>query len=286
MVSVNYFKTILVPLDGSPRCLQAEEVAARIAQQFRSRVSVVHVIPYELLEVWSTQRYPIPSSIREEIRDALLQQGNKIVRDAEALFNEEGVDVEARLIQYEDPAETLLGLAEAEGHDLIVMGSHGETAVEDHSLGSIAKKVSRHAECPVLLVKQSTSLSKILVGVDGSEHAAKALQYAVQLATKQGSELTVMHVQESHMFRLHPDVVSQMGQGVLDEVKAAWNDIEFDTKVESGDPAAVIIDVAVKEAYDLIVVGSRGLSGVKRFLLGSVSDDITHHAETSVLVVR
>ena len=95
-----------------------------------------------------------------------------------------------------------------------------------------------------------------------------------------------MHVQESHMFRLHPDVVSQMGQGVLDEVKAAWNDIEFDTKVESGDPAAVIIDVAVKEAYDLIVVGSRGLSGVKRFLLGSVSDDIIHHAETSVLVVR
>jgi len=61
------------------------------------------------------------------------------------------------------------------------MGNRGETEAEVFSLGSVAEKVSRHAECPVLIVKQKTRLSKILVAIDGSESADKALGYAVQL---------------------------------------------------------------------------------------------------------
>ena len=57
-------------------------------------------------------------------------------------------------------------------------------------------------------------------------------------------------------------------------------------QLEFGNPAETIIEIAEKGNYDLIVVGSRGLSSVKRFFLGSVSDDISHHAKCSVLIVR
>jgi nucleotide-binding universal stress UspA family protein len=61
---------------------------------------------------------------------------------------------------------------------------------------------------------------------------------------------------------------------------------KFDKKLEFGNPAETIINVAEKGKYDLIIVGKRGLSTVKRFFLGSVSDDVSHHAKCSVLIVR
>jgi nucleotide-binding universal stress UspA family protein len=280
------FKKILVPVDGSHPCLQAEEVAALIAKRFGSRVTAIHVIPYDLLHVWSTQSYPMPSSISTEIRDWFFQKRNKIVKDAETLFKEKNIEVDARLIQYENPAETILRLAENEGCDLIVMGNRGKTEVEVYSLGSLAEKISRHAECPVLIVKQRTQLSKILVGIDGSKHAEKALQYAVQLATIHETEITLIHVQDPQLSGFKPRMVSEIGKRILYDAEANFKESKFKTRLESGNPAETIIEVAEKEGYDMIVVGSRGLSSVKRFLLGSVSDDISHHAKTSVLLVR
>jgi nucleotide-binding universal stress UspA family protein len=277
MKSDHFFKKILVPVDGSHQSLHAEEVAALIAKRFESRVAAIHVIPYDLLHAWSTQRFPIPSSISTEIRDWFFQKRNEIVRDAEALFKEKDIEVDARLIQYEDPAETILELAENEGYDLIVMGNRGNTEVEAYSLGSIAEKVSRHAECPVLIVKQITQLSKILVGIDGSKHAEKALQYAVQLTMKHEAEITLIHVQDSQLFGFKPKVVSEIGERVLYEAEAKFKEYELNTRLVSGNPAETVIEVAETEGYDLIV---------KRFLLGSVSDDISHHAKTSVLLVR
>jgi nucleotide-binding universal stress UspA family protein len=62
--------------------------------------------------------------------------------------------------------------------------------------------------------------------------------------------------------------------------------VEVETHVREGDPAEVLIDVANEQNADLIVVGSRGLAGIKRFLLGSVSNKVSHHASCSVMIVR
>jgi nucleotide-binding universal stress UspA family protein len=62
--------------------------------------------------------------------------------------------------------------------------------------------------------------------------------------------------------------------------------VEIDKRLEYGKPAEIIIKLANKENYDLIILGSRGLSSVKRYLLGSVSEDVTWHAKRSVLIIR
>ena len=286
MKSESYFKKILVPVDGSHSCLHAEELAAAIAKNFKSKVTVIHVVSHELLHAGLELRYRVPPSVRTEITNWLLQTGNKIVWDAEALFKEEGIEVDARVIEYEDPAETVIRVAKDEEYDLIVMGNRGETEVEVFSLGSMAEKVFRHAECPVLIVKQKTKLSKILVAVDGSESAEKALEYAVQLAKKHKAKVTLLNVGETKLFGFKPEVAREVGEHILSDAATKVKGLKLNTQLEFGNPAETLIEVAEKGNYDLIVVGSRGLSSVKRFFLGSVSDDISHHAKCSVLIVR
>jgi len=286
MKGESYFKKILVPVDGSHTCLHAEELTAAIAKNFKSKVTVIHVVPRDLLHAELELRYRLPPSVRAEITDWLLQTGRKIIWDAEALFKEEGLEVDARVVEYEDPAETVLRVAKNEEYGLVVMGNRGETEVEVFSLGSIAEKVSRHAECPVLIVKQKTKLAKILVAVDGSESAGKALEYVIQLAKKHKAKVTLLNVQESKIFDLKPEIARKIGERILSDVTAKVKGLKLSTQLEFGNPAETIIEVAEKENYDLIVVGSRGLSNVKRFFLGSVSDDVSHHAKCSVWIVR
>jgi nucleotide-binding universal stress UspA family protein len=275
-----------MPVDGSDSCLNAEELAAAIAKNFKAKVTVVHVVSHDFLHADLELRYQVSPSVRTEITNLLLQTGNKIVWDAEALFKEEGIEVDAKVIEYEDPAETVLRVAKDEGHDFVVMGNRGETEVEAFSLGSIAEKVSRHAECPVLIVKQKTKLSKILVATDGSESAEKALKYATQLAKKYKAKVTLLNVGESKLFSLKPEVVRKIGESILSDAVTKIKGLKLNTQLEFGNPAETIIEVAEKGNYDLIIVGSRGLSKVKRFFLGSVSDDVSHHAKSSVLIVR
>jgi len=286
MKGESYFKKILVPVDGSHPCLHAEELAAVIAKNFKSKVTVIHVVSHELLHRRLELHYQVPPSVLTEITNWFFQAGRKVLWDAEALFKEEGIEVDDRIVEYEDPAETILRVAKDEKYDLVVMGNRGETEAEVSSLGSVAEKVSRHAECPVFIVKQKTKISKILVAIDGSENSKKALEHAVQLAQKHKAKITLLNVGEAKLFGFKPEVAKDIGEHILSDAATKVKEVRFNKQLEFGNPAETIIEVAKKGNYDIIVVGSRGVSSVKRFFLGSVSDDVSHHAQCSVLIVR
>jgi nucleotide-binding universal stress UspA family protein len=137
----------------------------------------------------------------------------------------------------------------------------------------------------------------IVVGTDGSPSADAAVRRAAEIAKGSGTRV--------HLVTAYPDVpiyretipssaraepidLRQAAESVLARESRALEDegIEIMTHAREGDPAEVIIDVAQEEGADLIVVGARGLSGLQRFLLGSVSSKLSHHAPTSVMVVR
>ena len=173
---------------------------------------------------------------------------------------------------------------------MVVIGNRAENQSERYSLGSVTEKVARHAECPVLIVKRKPKVEKILTTVDGSKHASKALEYAVQLAKNYNANLALLHVEEDKLIRIGGpqvvDCVGTVGECILKDASSKVKAVSFDKFLEFGSPAEVIIKVAKKAGVDIIVVGSRGLSSVRRFLLGSVSDDISMHAMSSVLIVR
>ena len=139
--------------------------------------------------------------------------------------------------------------------------------------------------------------SNILVGVDGSENAYRALDSAIRLAEKLSSKLTLLYVVHapvsltidgsftaSEVF----SALGKEGEKVLEdcESKAEQHNIPVKAILASGDPAQQIIDTAKAEGADLIVLGSRGLGKVKSLLLGSVSSKIVHYAKEPVLIIR
>ncbi len=303
MQSEQIFTKILVPTDGSLPSLVAQELAAFMAKKLSSKVTVLHIVAHELmvpperhrhvpLGGGVTQRHvpaspatSLPEAVASEITNWYHQKGSKAIADAVALFKEEGVPVDQKLVEHADPAETIIKEAQKGNYDVIVMGHSGEEEQEPH-LGSVAEKVSRHAKTPVLIVRGKRQISKILVPVDGSENAEKTLQIAVLLAKKTDAKMTLLYVQESGLFKLRPKVTKEIGARILANATDQVEGIELEKKLESGDPAKIIIQTADKDDYDIIVMGSRGLGAIGRFLLGSVSDHVIHYANRSVLIVR
>jgi nucleotide-binding universal stress UspA family protein len=143
---------------------------------------------------------------------------------------------------------------------------------------------------------ESEHADTIVVGTDGSEGAARAVSEAARLARMTGARLVIVSaVSDLHPYREHiessgrEDLI-QLGavadQLLMRAAAEAGDDVEIETISRQGDPAQVLADVATEEDAQVIIVGDRGLSGVKRFLLGSVSQKASHHAPCSVLIVR
>jgi nucleotide-binding universal stress UspA family protein len=141
----------------------------------------------------------------------------------------------------------------------------------------------------------------IVVGTDGSETAGKAVQEAIDLATTVGASVYVVSAYEpvpqgrlreearqapedlQWMINPREDVDATLSDAA-DQVRGAGLDVE--TFAREGDPADAILDVAEERNADLIVVGNKGMTGARRFLLGSVPNKVSHHAPCSVLIVR
>jgi len=272
-------KRILVPVDGSASSLIAEETGAKIAKKAGASITVLHVMQE------ATFDYTLPRSVQDELLGHIEQRGQDIINKASALFKEEKVEVDAETFSG-NPANDILDFSRS-GFDLIVMGACGEHEKDICVLGSVTKKVIRHTTCPTLVAKQVSSLSNMLVCTDGSEHALRALDFAAKLAEKMSSKIVLLHVQEEKLHKVSPKTVEDLGRKILSKTARVLGKrkVKIDRKLEFGVPANVIVDFAEKGNHDLIVLGRRGLGTIDRFLLGSVSDDVSHKAKCSVLII-
>ena len=144
--------------------------------------------------------------------------------------------------------------------------------------------------------------TSILVGTDGSETAHTALRRAIDLAAGLGARLQIVSAYEpvsderlrgeqvnvpadlQWMINPHDDVMALLEAAHAEARAGGLTDVE--TFARQGDAADAIVDVAEEQRCDLIVVGNKGMTGAKRFLLGSVPNKVSHHAPCSVLIVR
>jgi len=144
--------------------------------------------------------------------------------------------------------------------------------------------------------------ASIVVGTDGSDTATSAVRYAIDLARELGARLQIVSAYEpvsdqrlrnerievpkdlQWIINPHEDVLAMLDRARADAQLAGVEQVE--TFARQGDAADAILDVAEEQSSDLIVVGNRGMTGAKRFLLGSVPNKVSHHAPCSVLIVR
>ena len=143
--------------------------------------------------------------------------------------------------------------------------------------------------------------SSMVVGTDGSETAGEAVRQATELAQKVGAKVHLVsayepvpdtrlreerqEVPEDLQWMVNPrEDVNATLEEASEQLKQSGFEVE--THAREGDPADAILDVAEEENADLIVVGNKGMTGAKRFLLGSVPNKVSHHAPCSVMIIR
>jgi nucleotide-binding universal stress UspA family protein len=139
-------------------------------------------------------------------------------------------------------------------------------------------------------------MDAIVVGTDGSPGAEAAIQKAIELTSGSGAtvHLVCAFPGPSALERIgmtarqEPADLRGVAYDVLarDERRFREAGFEVEKHAREGDPAQTIIDVATEQSADLIVVGARGNTGMRRFLLGSVSSKLSHHSPSSLLIVR
>ena len=255
-------RKILAGTDGSDTATLALSHAAHLAGRLGADLTVVTA--HEGGGVGG----PGPEDASRVIAGALL-------RDAEKAHGE-GVRIETRAAAG-SAASVLVDLAEQEGFDLVVVGNRGLSHASSLRPASIPGRVTRRAPAAVLVVDtvggRTPRYGRILAGTDGSVTAARAAVMGVELAESLGAELELA------------TVVSPKSDGrrVLESLRAAWPDIM--THVLEGEPSERLSDLAESGEYDLLVVGNKGMTGLRR-ALGSVPARVLKRAPTNVLIVH
>ena len=308
------FRKILVPVDGSHPSEIAQELAVFIAKLFGSKVTVLHVESHEYMTQMATTSFMpseerefepisttmgqiprgldvpkprdlgVPEEVAKEVVNWYHDRGVQALEDAMSHFKEENIPVNQKLVEKGDPADVIVKEAEKGKYDLIVVGNSEEE--KDLHLGSVAKDVTANAKIPVLITRVKTKITSILVPVDGSEKTEKTLEYANAISEKTGAKITLLHVQELSLLQLRPQATKQLGGNILSKAASKIQGAKPELKLEAGDPAKKILELAKQENHDLIIISGKGHSVLRHYLLNSTSDHIIHYSDRSVLLIK
>ena len=297
------FENIVVGTDFSEEAEVALRQAVDIARHTGGKLMMLHVgvVHERIADDVGPARAQV-ETYEKVLAECLAQDRSKLAELRER-FDGQGVAISHAVVSgFADTA--LVEAASDSVADLLVVGTHGRTGIKRLFLGSIAERVARLASMPVLIARpggnSAGGFRKILVPVDFSEPSRRALEAALALAAD-GAQVDVLHcwnlpaladaytmpesLREEAIGPLVRDMEAetrQRGEAFLADANAGGVALSFD--VVRDIPAQGIHDRA--PGYDLIVTGSHGRRGVRRFLLGSVAEVTVRHAPCSVLVVH
>jgi len=290
---------IVIGLDGSPHSLVGRDLVASLSWPAGTTVQLVGA--YQLPVDWSGGLGSTASwmgELHDAIRDGLTEQ----LRAAADPLVTAGLTVE-QAVRLGRAADVLLDAARDLEADLVVVGSRGLGGLKAMLIGSVAGEVAEHATCPVI-VARTPRIERLLVATDGSPAAEQIPEQLDGLGIFTGlqTDVVAVAVPDSPAFELLVGIYT-LGDDRLEQERAALAakaetdaqgmatrltaiGIPAEPHSRRGDPATEIVAHAEEIAADLIAVGSRGLSGLDRLLLGSVARNVLTQAEASVLVVR
>jgi nucleotide-binding universal stress UspA family protein len=284
---------VLVATDFSESATAAIQEAHKRALEVGGRLAVCHVVSdAEALSERLHRRSPgnpfgalgARDKIGLELRGSLTAQTGRSEADLD-VFVEEGT-----------PHEEIVRRAAAWKSDLLVVGA-GQTRMLGSVFSGVAEKVSRHAHCPVLVTRPSERSKCILVATDLSDPSLPAIVAGAREAERLGVRLSVIHVIDfaaaGAMGGLPMAVpgsashleIERAANQQLHEAMARLS-VAGEAHVVEGPPAASILAMSETLWAGLLVVGSRGRTGLARILLGSVAEEVIRRAACSVLVVR
>lgn len=289
-------QSIVVPVDFSEPSRAALARAAVLAERLDASIHLVHAARFPMPAI--AHEFSIPEPAWETVRDAAQQEVDRLA----AGLLERGLKV-SREVSDRDTVDAIGAAVEKHGAGLIVMGTHGHRGVEHFLLGSVAERVIRTSAVPVMAVKENTDVAgtpirKIMLATDFSEPSHQARDFAVELAKATDAPIELFHsvavpTQFFASYDVAPpgdlldDIRDSAASRLSESAKAiAARGVQVETRLVEGPASEAISDAATKTAADVIVMGTRGNSGLRHVLLGSVAERTLRRAPCSVIAVR
>lgn len=282
---------ILVPLDFSELSIKALKAAEGMAKIFKGSITPFHAyIPItEMDGPYTLGVGPNTGEDYDEIEDTLQQRLDQTAAEHvdEKLLNKGKIAVG-------NPAHCIVDASYE--YDMISMSTHGRTGFTRVLLGSVAEKVLRLANCPVLVVEQESNfdpINRILVTTDFSDNSYIAFPYARQIAQASGAEIDLMHILSYDQFEdesAAQTFVSLREQRLHVLAKEYFHDIgnkvHPEVVVSSDTPHETILNLDNKRNYNLVVMATVGRTGIDYLMVGSTTANVVRHVETAVLSVN
>jgi len=280
------YKKILVAVDGSESSRNALLQAFRLAVEEKCWITVTSVIPLFTGDLDLTGVKDIHASLARPCEDAL--------REAERLAHEERALIKT-VCEEGEIYERIVDLADAENCGIIVMGRRGVKKIDRTLVGSVTARVIGHTQRDVLVVPNGTTLGwkKILIATDGSKYSGIAINKAIDFAKAYGGSLVVLSVVDvpAEYYAEAPAAVEDMVRKAKEYTAAVRKQAEAaginaETYVGEAEAWEAVVKLAQDQNVNMIVVGSHGRTGLRRLLMGSVTEKVIGHAPCPVLVVK
>jgi nucleotide-binding universal stress UspA family protein len=288
-------KKILATTDFSKISLVGVRYAVSLADKVDAGVALVHVIE-------PAPRFAGMESVvlAKDDADVIELAERELARLAE---KESKKDLAVQsFVRHGKPFNEIAALARSREADLVVIATRGYTGLKNIWLGSTAEQVVRHAPCAVLTVPPQNAkaaafqLKRIVVPIDFSETSAQALPYAAALAEQFGAEIILLHVIEwvaiPSELGSAPSAITEADKGSVAKdlsrlrQEVLGEQVPGRTIVRAGAPFQEITRAAKEMGADMIILTTRGYTGLQNILLGSTAERVVRHAECPVLVVR
>ncbi len=298
------FKKIAASLDLSDYSPVVLEAAANLAGKFGAELYLLHVLEKKVFPRELMGTFAQPSEL-EEVYSSLSEYAQKELHKYSDKAKEISGKEPVVAVRQGHPVNQILEFIEEVGVDLMVVGYHRRVPGIIAELGAVTEKIARHATSHVYIVKEKDKfqIKSVLAPIDFSERSKKSLEIAVQISEKFKVRLSLLYVREQLKIEKEslPDTLKwKVEKFITTEGEREKYQLEALTKqvmedgccvvtsvfVDTGEPVSKILEYADDENVDLIVMATRGMSGLKRVLMGSVTEKVIRKSKQSVLVVR
>jgi nucleotide-binding universal stress UspA family protein len=300
------FERILVPLDGSARAEVILPQISRILNREDSEILLLRVV-----NIPESAGLVMQTNVRHQERE----EAQQYLHDMALRFGKTASKVHARLAEGW-PAEVILETAKTEGATMIAISTHGRTGMERWAMGSVAEKIARASNVPVLMVRsfrrspkgdlepmvpEELPFRRILVPIDGSPTSMSVIGSAEKFAELYGSDVMVLHVlppyvppgamlpgMEAAFPIMRPEPIRSEDDEVTQKAAERFrhSGLKVTRQTVEGEPASEILDLSKDRGMDLIALGTHGRTGFGRWALGSVAERVLRSAEVPLLLVR
>ena len=295
---------ITCAVDGSEFSEWGVQFLEALASRPPKTVTLLHVVDTSSIKAGTTGKTAPAKRLTAALDKAGTQILSRMARIAKVRLGQAATKPHTKIrtvLAHGPIAATITKEARRRKADVIVLGSRGLSDVQGFLLGSVSRKVTALAPCPVLVIKRPlTKLGHVLLAVDASKHSRAAAGFLSKEFLPETARVTVLSIidplmtelaaryvpvsQLEELTKLKQDMarqlVSQFRDLFLKEGYAVTSEVATDHVTDS------ILKYAARSNADLLVAGSRGLTGSERLQLGSVSETLLKYAGCSVLIVR